>query len=118
MRFVPDGLELPSVTLEKPPAEHPEQKRNHAPIVPHAGPAEAAERVPDLGAALHEQAARTRAIVAAHDLADIGQTGERWGEGTDPATLERVLFHLLQEYARHIGQLDIVCELAGGPVGE
>jgi hypothetical protein len=29
-----------------------------------------------------------------------------------------VLFHLLQEYARHLGQLDIVAELAGGPVGE
>ena len=54
----------------------------------------------------------------AHDLADIGQPGERWGEGTDPATLERVLFHLVQEYARHVGQLDIVCELVGGPVGE
>jgi hypothetical protein len=29
-----------------------------------------------------------------------------------------VLFHLLQEYARHVGQLDIVSEIAGGPVGE
>jgi hypothetical protein len=29
-----------------------------------------------------------------------------------------VLFHLLQEYARHVGQLDIVAEIAGGPVGE
>jgi len=38
--------------------------------------------------------------------------GERW-EGADPATLERVLFHLLQEYARHVGHLDIVAELAG-----
>ena len=78
----------------------------------------AGETLPDLVAALHEQAARTRAIVAAHDLADTGQPGERWGEGADPATLERVLFHLLQEYARHAGQLDIVSELAGGPVGE
>ena len=47
----------------------------------------------------------------------MGQPGERWS-GNDPATLERVLFHLLQEYARHIGHLDIVSELAGGPVGE
>ena len=60
---------------------------------------------------------RTAAIVGAHDLADVGQPGERWG-GEDPATLERVLFHLLQEYARHLGHLDIVSELAGGPVGE
>jgi hypothetical protein len=25
---------------------------------------------------------------------------------------------LLQEYARHLGHLDVVAELAGGPVGE
>jgi Protein of unknown function (DUF664) len=29
-----------------------------------------------------------------------------------------VLFHLLQEYARHVGQLDIVTELATGQTGE
>jgi uncharacterized damage-inducible protein DinB len=66
---------------------------------------------------LAAQAGRTTAIVSAHDLADVGQPGERWGGG-DPATLERVLFHLLQEYARHLGHLDVASELAGGPVGE
>ena len=75
------------------------------------------ETLADLVAALDAQAARTRAIVAAHDLADTGQPGERWGDA-DPPALERVLFHLLQEYARHAGQLDIVSELGGGPVGE
>jgi hypothetical protein len=29
-----------------------------------------------------------------------------------------VSFHLLQEYARHVGHLDIVSELAGGQTGE
>jgi hypothetical protein len=29
-----------------------------------------------------------------------------------------VLFHLLQEYARHLGHLDIVAELAGAGTGE
>jgi len=43
----------------------------------------------------------------------VGQPGERW-DGADPATLERVLFHVVQEYARHLGQLDIVVELATG----
>jgi Protein of unknown function (DUF664) len=33
-------------------------------------------------------------------------------------TLERVLFHVLQEYARHVGQLDVVTELATGQAGE
>lgn len=35
-----------------------------------------------------------------------------------PATLERVLIHLLQEYARHVGHLDVVRELVDGKVGE
>jgi uncharacterized damage-inducible protein DinB len=77
----------------------------------------AGETLDDLVAGLRVQAARTRAIVDSHDLADIGQPGERWN-GADPASLERVLFHLLQEYARHIGQLDIVTELADGRTGE
>lgn len=75
------------------------------------------ETLADLTAALAEQAARTKEIVQSHDLADTGRPGERW-QGATPASLERVLFHLVQEYARHVGQLDIVCELAGGEVGE
>jgi len=38
--------------------------------------------------------------------------------GRDPASLERILFHLLQEYARHLGHLDIVCELFDDSTGE
>ena len=75
------------------------------------------ETLPGLTAELEEQAKRTRAIVESHNLADRGQPGERW-DGADPATLERVLFHLLQEYARHTGHLDIVTELATGQTGE
>ncbi|HWG62461.1 MAG TPA: DinB family protein [Streptosporangiaceae bacterium] len=75
------------------------------------------ETLTGLIAALSEQATRTRAIVESHELSDIGQPGERW-EGADPPALERILFHLLQEYARHVGHLDVVSELAGGPVGE
>jgi uncharacterized damage-inducible protein DinB len=63
------------------------------------------------------QAGRTRAIIESHDLGDVGQPGDRWG-GADPATLERVLFHLLQEYARHLGHLDVVTEVATGQSGE
>jgi uncharacterized damage-inducible protein DinB len=67
--------------------------------------------------ALAAQAERSQAIIDHHDLDEIGQPGERW-DGAPPATLERVLFHLTQEYARHVGHLDIVCELAGGLTGE
>jgi uncharacterized damage-inducible protein DinB len=80
----------------------------------HVGPE---ETLPALIAALQAQAAVSAAIVARHDLAEIGQPGERW-DGGAPASLERVLFHLVQEYARHLGQLDVVSELAGGEVGE
>lgn len=75
------------------------------------------ETLEELVAALGAQAARTRDIVESHDLADIGQPGERW-DGANPPTLERILFHLLQEYARHVGHLDIVSELAAGQTGE
>ncbi|HTT52994.1 MAG TPA: DUF664 domain-containing protein [Streptosporangiaceae bacterium] len=75
------------------------------------------ETLASLAAALNAQAERTRAIVAAHDLADLGQPGERWA-GAAPASLERVLFHLVQEYARHVGHLDVVTELATGQTGE
>jgi uncharacterized damage-inducible protein DinB len=68
-------------------------------------------------AAPDARARRSDAVIAAHDLDETGQPGERW-DGAPPATLERVLFHLLQEYARHLGHLDIVCELAGAATGE
>lgn len=70
-----------------------------------------------LVAALRTQGARTAAVVAGSELTTVGAPGPRW-EGAQPASLERVLFHLLQEYARHLGHLDIVTELAGGPIGE
>jgi hypothetical protein len=71
----------------------------------------------DLIRELREQGAHTSAVVTAGDLAAIGRPGPRW-DGAEPASLERVLFHLLQEYARHVGHLDIIAELAGGPTGE
>jgi Protein of unknown function (DUF664) len=43
----------------------------------HVAPGETLE---ELVAALHQQAARTRAVVESYDLADIGQPGERWVE--------------------------------------
>lgn len=74
-------------------------------------------RLPDLVRALHEQAAVSREVVEAHDLDAVGQPAERWS-GAPPATLERVLLHLVQEYARHVGHLDIVRELVDGRTGD
>jgi uncharacterized damage-inducible protein DinB len=75
------------------------------------------ESVEVLLGALDAGGARTRAIVLSHDLSDLGAPGERW-VGAAPPALERVLLHLIQEYARHAGHLDIVRELADGTVGE
>jgi uncharacterized damage-inducible protein DinB len=71
----------------------------------------------DLVAALRAQGEHTRAAVEANELTKTGAPGPRW-EGANPPPLERVLFHLVQEYARHAGHLDIVAELSGGPIGE
>lgn len=76
----------------------------------------------DLSAAevLHawrEQAALSDTVIARHTLDEVGRPGPRWA-GAEPATLERVLFHVLQEYARHLGHLDIVAEMTGGVTGE
>jgi hypothetical protein len=59
----------------------------------------------------------TSTVVRAHELSDIGRPGKRW-EGAAPPTLKRVMFHLLQEYARHVGHLDVVRELMDGKVRE
>jgi len=66
---------------------------------------------------LIEQGVTTGRVVRGHDLDEVGAPSERW-EGQPPATLERVLLHLLQEYARHLGQLDVVVELVAGELGE
>ncbi|MDG4791490.1 DinB family protein [Micromonospora sp. WMMD1102] len=75
------------------------------------------ETLDGLVGALRAQGAHTSAVVTANQLGTVGAPGPRW-DGADPASLERVLFHLVQEYARHLGHLDVVTELAGGPTGE
>jgi hypothetical protein len=66
---------------------------------------------------LHAVAARTREIATASELLQRGVPGGRFDEDPTP-TLEWILFHVLQEYARHAGHLDIVRELVDGTTGE
>ena len=72
----------------------------------------------DLLAALADGGRRTAEIVAAHDLDDHAATGGRFPEGEPTPTLIAILFHVMQEYARHVGHLDIVRELIDGTTGE
>lgn len=69
----------------------------------------------DVARTLTERGAFTRSFVEATDLDTEGAPGPGWSA---TATLERVLFHMFQEYARHLGHLDIAAELAGGATGE
>jgi len=73
-----------------------------------APPAEERRAILD---ALAAQGRRSAKVLAGHALDETGQPGERW-EGETPPTLERVALHLVQEYARHLGHLDVVVELA------
>jgi len=70
----------------------------------------------DVAGLLQDAAARTEAVLAGHDLEATGADGGRFGE--QAPTLAWICFHVLQEYARHAGHLDIAVELAGGPLGE
>ena len=59
---------------------------------------------------LRDQGELTRAVVETRRLDQRARPGPRFAEGAPPPTLERILFHLLMEYARHVGHLDLVAE--------
>jgi hypothetical protein len=78
------------------------------------------ETVADLIAALHAAGAQTRAIVGRSALSDVSAMGGRFGadDPDPPPTLAWILIHVLQEYARHAGHLDVARELIDGTTGE
>jgi hypothetical protein len=55
-------------------------------------------------------APRTAEVLAAHRPEELARAAHRF-DG-DPPTLGWICFHVLQEYARHAGHLDIAVELA------
>ncbi|MGH3510020.1 MAG: DUF664 domain-containing protein [Nocardioidaceae bacterium] len=59
---------------------------------------------------------RTDVLLAENPLDRTAALGGRFAE--NPPTLGWICLHVLQEYARHAGHLDIAVELAGGPTGE
>jgi uncharacterized damage-inducible protein DinB len=68
----------------------------------------------DVFAGLNAQAERSRAIIESNDLAAQAPPGPRFKHG-EPPTLERILLHVLQEYAQHLGHLEVVVEIARAP---
>lgn len=78
---------------------------------------------PDLDAAgarelLLTAGRRTREIVEQHSLEEVAAIGGRFRSPAEAPRLHWILLHLLQEYARHAGHLDIVRELVDGRTGE
>jgi hypothetical protein len=67
---------------------------------------------------LRSTGARTRAIVATAQLDERARTGGRFSADRRPPTLSWILFHVVSEYARHLGHLDVARELVDGEVGE
>lgn len=68
--------------------------------------------------ALDEGGRRTRSIVESHELTDIASVGGMYAAGDSLPTLLSILLHVSQEYARHLGHIDIARELIDGFVGE
>lgn len=64
------------------------------------------------------QRARSARAVGAAPLARRARTGGRFATEADAPTLGWIMLHVLQEYARHVGQLDVARELLDGAVGE
>ena len=69
-------------------------------------------------AAYDAQVALSREAVGDHPLDAPSRLGGRFPEGTDAPPLGRILFHLLQEYARHVGHVDVAREILDGTTGE
>lgn len=72
----------------------------------------------EIRAMLEQTAARTRVIVESHDLTETARVGGRFADLASAPQLQWILLHLIQEYARHCGHLDIARELMDGSTGE
>jgi len=69
-------------------------------------------------ARLEQVGGRTREIVEAHTLTEHATPGGRFASPAEAPQLHWILLHVLQEYARHAGHLDITRELVDGATGE
>jgi uncharacterized damage-inducible protein DinB len=72
----------------------------------------------ELRSLLDEAASGTREIVEAHSLTETAALTGRFRDEASAPQLQWILLHLLQEYARHTGHLDIARELVDGTTGE
>jgi uncharacterized damage-inducible protein DinB len=64
----------------------------------------------DLLAEYRAEIARCDVVIAAHDLDDVSVRRDH--------SLRWIVVHLIEEISRHLGHLDLLCELADGRTGE
>jgi uncharacterized damage-inducible protein DinB len=76
------------------------------------------ETVEEVKAAFLAECDSSRRIVAGAGLQDLPAHGTAFNPSEPHPALVWILFHLLQEYARHAGHLDVARELADGTVGQ
>ncbi len=69
-------------------------------------------------AAYEAEVTVANSVALAADLSDKARLGGRFKTIEQAPSLGRILFHLLQEYARHVGHLDVARELLDGETGE
>lgn len=67
---------------------------------------------------LLETGRSTRRLVESHELTEYSQVGGKFQAQEEAPHLHWILLHLLQEYARHVGHLDISREMHAGASGE
>jgi uncharacterized damage-inducible protein DinB len=72
----------------------------------------------EIMAAYRAEIQRCREVVTAAGISQRASAGGRFDADQPIPTLGWILCHLIQEYARHVGQLDVVRELIDGVVGE
>nr|WP_241968475.1 DUF664 domain-containing protein [Streptomyces sp. ICBB 8177] len=69
-------------------------------------------------AAYEAEVTASESSAAAAALSDAARLGGRFKTPGQAPSLGRILFHRLQEYARHVGHLDVARELIDGETGE
>lgn len=78
----------------------------------------AEESTDDVLSAYLDEVRESRLLAAGAALTAPAKVGGRFKTLEQAPSLGRILFHLLQEYARHVGQLDVARELIDGVTGE
>jgi uncharacterized damage-inducible protein DinB len=87
--------------------------------VAHRWAVSADESVTDLVGWMRTVGERTTEVLRAHRLDEVAaDTGRFSPAEEDTPTLSWICFHVLQEYARHVGHVDVVRELIDGRTGE